>query len=501
MTNRFETTIDSTTVSNSSASPSLIDDFCRSAAYTAIQAPAEGLSQIANNIAGTKFSPHLIDAPTARQANTAGWYAQQFGNAAGMLPLFIATHKAVGAGLGKFATAGADSVSIMGASMSRSTFAVGEAALTGLSYEGLFRPLNGDQSDFWTARAKNALVGAVTFGAMAKTSLKLQELGLVAPAATGESASFLRSQLLPRLSSSGSGLIGGVVGGVANSETSSLLNKGKLADGQDVYRNAFDFGVIGFGLGALSKPVEQNRANPASQRITFVPDVSSRQFVNAQEITVATDNPVEKGTITKLWELKHDDASRMAYDWPGGKDNLVRSPLKEMDQIDHHAQKVLQVKAGWTEDLNGLVKEVEQKRATMQTVADRASDQIMGAESIGYGEFSDSAAMRQLLAHDPVRLQLYEDYVTARDDYAQNFKALHEAVKTRVKTMSETMDELSARNGLPRADFKSNSWLEGRAGTYTRGQGLINVKEDAFLSNADPHQLAEYSYHEFTHFD
>lgn len=224
----------------------ILGDAVHSALYTAVQEPISGITQIVDEVAGTKLLPKVqfLDAPVAAQFGTADWHAQTVGSAVGMLLPFMLVGKGVKSALGT----SAESASLMS---SRAAFgmSIKEAGLTGFAYDALLRPTDpnhtGGLGGFLMDRGAHGLVGAGTFMTLTGSALGLRSLG-------GSAAAIERSALVPLLKNPiVNGVLAGVPAGLVNAEGMSLVNNGKLASATELGQSVYGMSVIGGGFGAV----------------------------------------------------------------------------------------------------------------------------------------------------------------------------------------------------------------------------------------------------------
>src|SRR5262249_22373747 len=118
----------------------------------------------------------IIDAPSRAEFGTVNWHVQQIGGAIGLIVPFGIMNKGVkGAGglLGRavrFAGFGAE----LSGAASKAALSILEMGATGAAFEGLLRPVQPEQGDFWSARGRNALAAAATFSTLQAVSMGLK---------------------------------------------------------------------------------------------------------------------------------------------------------------------------------------------------------------------------------------------------------------------------------------------------------------------------------------
>ncbi|CAN5175848.1 hypothetical protein BH10CYA1_BH10CYA1_39410 [soil metagenome] len=249
----------------------ILGDAVHSALYTAIQEPVSGVTQIVDEVAGTKLLPKVqfLSAPVQAQFGTADWHAQQVGSAVGMLLPFMLVGKGVRGALG---------TSAEGASLMTTKAAFGmsikEAGLTGFAYDAFLRPSDtnhtGGLGGFLLDRGTQGAVGAGTFMTLTGSSLGLRSLG---------GSAIERSALLPLLKNPiVNGVLSGIPAGLFSAEAGSLTKTGHLASAQELGQSVYGMSVIGGGFGAVhgfTAPRENglpSRYDALKSQITSVKD-------------------------------------------------------------------------------------------------------------------------------------------------------------------------------------------------------------------------------------
>jgi hypothetical protein len=210
----------------------LIDDFARCAAYTAIQAPIESLSQFASQLTGEQVSLKPIITPI-EQAEFGGmrWHVQQLGTAIGMTVPFLTIYKGMGVAFGR---------GTLAADMTLARRAL-TGAVTGFAYDTIFRPVNADEMDtFALSKVKNGAIGAVTFASVIGA-----ESAITSARITGRNSSRVYFDLQPPLvrKLATHGLAGATIGALSE-QTKSLVSGQGFADAKDTAKTAYQYGFL-----------------------------------------------------------------------------------------------------------------------------------------------------------------------------------------------------------------------------------------------------------------
>lgn len=227
---------------------SLPAEALHSAVYSAVQAPLKGVAQIVDKTFSTNTLPavEFMDAPKNAEFLSAKWHAQQLGNAAGMVAPFLALHK----GVGKVSALALGKVETDMATQTLSRRVIGEAAVTGALYEGVFKPVNDLDGNFLAARAKNALVGGATFATLAASIGGIKNL---AHAETGVTGKILRSDL-------GASVLAGIPAGLVSAEANSVLSGKGHATAGELAESAYSFAFAGGALSLGKSAIGSTRA-------------------------------------------------------------------------------------------------------------------------------------------------------------------------------------------------------------------------------------------------
>lgn len=251
----------------------LVEDFLRSAGHSMIQTPVNAVVQLADKGLGTNMLPsvqiNLLKAPDAAEYGTSNYWAQQSGNAVGMLVPFMLAGKGVKA----VTRAGLSEVQLAERLTQRSVLGLTmkEAVLTGAVHDSLLRPVeNGDHRPFLVAKGLNGVNGAITMGVMHGVATRF------APNVAAETSKFAQLIKNPYMGGLASGIAAGGVSAhthayLHNLKFDSLSNFGqsattdaKFATWKETKESAFTMGVIGLGFGAahgLKGQFESGRKN------------------------------------------------------------------------------------------------------------------------------------------------------------------------------------------------------------------------------------------------
>jgi hypothetical protein len=202
----------------------VLNEALHSAAYAGLQSPVDGVSQLLN-LPKVK----MVDAPMPAEFGSTAWHAQQIGGAVGMLAPFMLVNKGVGSLMAKEG-AMAETMSLR--------YKVTQAAAAGFVYDGLMRPVQENEGNFWAARFKHATIGAVTFGTLAGTAHGLDAIGKP-----------MNSQLFNHT-------LAGITAGGVNAQLESLMAGRGFATQEESMQAGYTFAVVGLGMKGIEKTTD-----------------------------------------------------------------------------------------------------------------------------------------------------------------------------------------------------------------------------------------------------
>ncbi|MBY0551080.1 MAG: hypothetical protein K2W95_27625 [Candidatus Obscuribacterales bacterium] len=276
------------------------EEFARSAVWGGLQSPLLGVTQIIDKAFDTKLQQKvefMTPSPEA-QPFSGRWHAQQLGTIAGMAVPLLLLHKGVGICgnrlLGKLESDAATSL--------LSNRVVQESIATGMLFDGLLRPLSRDQqNDFIASRAKNALIGGITFGTMTGASIGIKSL---MQAERGLGAALIRSEI-------GSTMLSGVPAGLINAELTSRLYEGKGPSRVKLTETVYCFAVLGGTMAAGKQFVSTTAEAGLSQQLRLrsqaaqaagAPGIADRVGLALTDIVTKVEAPGRTWTPLALAE-------------------------------------------------------------------------------------------------------------------------------------------------------------------------------------------------------
>lgn len=226
----------------------VVSDAVRSALYSGVESPVNAVGQLWNNTAGNYVGKvgelGLVSAPTEADFGSARWHAQTIGGAAGMVaPFLIArggVRGAVGASKGMTSriVGSARTFELTTSQSAKLLAPVLEAGTTGAVFEGVFRPVDPKEGDFWSVRARNAGVGFGTFSVLGGTSQGLKALDRVAFASSPWKINTFKHDVARQL-------IAGGTAGLADAQFRSIASGKGLAQTNDLVKSAYTFALLG----------------------------------------------------------------------------------------------------------------------------------------------------------------------------------------------------------------------------------------------------------------
>ncbi|MBY0549764.1 MAG: hypothetical protein K2W95_20995 [Candidatus Obscuribacterales bacterium] len=258
-----------------SHSQTLAEEFARSAVWGGLQAPLLGAAQVIDKTLDTDLQKtvQFMSAPTEAQSN-GRWHAQQLGTMAGMAIPFLLLHKIVGVGGNQLRGTLEKNAPV--ACLTKRT--IQESVATGMLFDGLFRPLTEEQmqNNFFGARAKNALIGGITFGALTGTSIGIKS---VMRTHQGLAANLVRSEI-------GSTMLAGIPAGIINAELTSRLYTGQRASLKQVGQSVYNFAVLGatmtLGKRFVATPAESDLSHRLGSKTEAATKLGPEKIAQAQ---------------------------------------------------------------------------------------------------------------------------------------------------------------------------------------------------------------------------
>lgn len=231
-----------------------VPDFCGEAwssfKYSAVTSPLKGIAQLAEHTLGTKILPAMqLDAAPKPSATWSGWLGQQAGSMAGMTLDFMVLGKAIGVGREIFG--GATAVSRLTQPLSIAHKAQ-EAGKLGFLFDGICKPVEDNEGNFWWSRFRNATTGGFTFATISGSTAGVQSwLGKSAQHNLMAESPYAIESLSRKVLTGGlAGLASGIPGGLVNANIHSLLTNADFASWQDIGKSMLDFSITGGLLGA-----------------------------------------------------------------------------------------------------------------------------------------------------------------------------------------------------------------------------------------------------------
>lgn len=222
---------------------SLANELFESTKHSLIQSPINAVAQIVDQSSGAKILPsvQIFDAPAPQEFSLSNprWYAQQFGNALGMTAHFCLLNKFAP---GRALQAGEQLALADGVRM------VGRSALLGGLYSAVFVPTVESEKDFWTARGRAGVAGALSFATLTASSLSLRAGADKLTWVSGRD--YLKHEIV-------AGGLAGIPAGLVSADANALLAGKGFATSTPRLESMYGFAVVGAGLG-LVHTVEQN---------------------------------------------------------------------------------------------------------------------------------------------------------------------------------------------------------------------------------------------------
>lgn len=333
-----------------SACERFLDGVWRSAAYSAVQMPYDGITQLVNKTVQTEICPKLqiVNPPEQASFGSLDWHGQQIGGAIGVAVPLLALQCGVHYGfkrtgltdriLGKEYLAGKACTSgLAGDAMMQSlhpgrqmALLAAEAGTSGFLFDFFARPVKEDEP-FLLRRVTNGVTGAVTWTTLSATVSGLKTLSINRNAVERPWViNTFRADLQRHA-------IAGGVAGVVDSQLHSLLEGKGFAGAEDTIKSAYSFAMVGSTLHSMS---EAGNRVQGKQRIADIVNKSSElkalavsDPVARELLSQAGELPVKKIENADVYNLlEFDFASKEYKDTNIGK-KLERKPWKSLNDV------------------------------------------------------------------------------------------------------------------------------------------------------------------------
>lgn len=236
--------------------------FGKSLAYSALQTPLDGVTQLANQVVhpltgGKDVVPRVevMASPPPAPVGGLEWTAKLAGGGIGtVLPFWFGGKLAV-----KMIEPLAD-VKYIGPAIQRlgvlKDNSVAQLAFKGAVYEGVFHPVDvAADGSMAAARAVNATSGALSFMAMGAANKWMRETGL------GKAAAGAKFPGVGVVSDFGIDGVSGAIAGVSDT-TIHAFAQGKLPELDALGQSAAEYGVMSVFLRGLRLPIEKAATEP-----------------------------------------------------------------------------------------------------------------------------------------------------------------------------------------------------------------------------------------------
>ncbi len=227
-------------------SSSLIRTLLHAVAYSAVQSPLHGVTQLAEKTTGYNL-PHiqLVDQLKEAPFMSSQWHAQQIGGAVGMTLPYMAVNAVVGRGGDLLSrglkTAGCDA--FLSNSVVKTGTPILRAATAGALYEGLLHPTGETEGggNFLTAKRNQVIAGFTTFGLLEANIQGLKAISTIRNAQTPWLVNTAGRQLIRHMAAGG-------IAGVADAEVRSILEGNGNARVEDMGKAAYGFMFVGASM-------------------------------------------------------------------------------------------------------------------------------------------------------------------------------------------------------------------------------------------------------------
>lgn len=255
----------------------LVSQFTGAALHSALQAPANGITQLIDGVAGTSLHEKVKEnewfaAPKEAKFGSLDWHVQQVGAAVGMAADFIVLNKglkSVARGLTAVSETGMPARA-MSAFVNRPML---NATISGGLYDGLFRE-SASSENLLGSRFKQAGIGAATFAALSGTGSLMRSASEAGLLGRGITQKVIGNQ-------AAIGFMAGIPAGVLNAELAS----GGKASFEDLYKAGYGYAFVGGTVGGVNAVAGKLSRTPAAEsesaRKSEEPAISNSSKSNA----------------------------------------------------------------------------------------------------------------------------------------------------------------------------------------------------------------------------
>ncbi|HEY9871511.1 MAG TPA: FHA domain-containing protein [Candidatus Obscuribacterales bacterium] len=172
--------------------------------------------------------------------------------------------------------------------------------------------------------------------------------------------------------------------------------------------------------------------------------------------------------------------------------------MMDGEMMDSFAGRVLDVKGQFQKDLSGAAADVAGKKEAFHQAYKRYQDEVVSKMPPGSSIDTDnSKVMREYLAHDPEKLQILNEVLARRDEFAKANKSLQGELKQRGQQLQDAFDAFTAQHGLPKVQVKVYDDLGAAGAAYANG--TIRVRAADLLNNQRSSEFIGLIYHEMVH--
>lgn len=254
----------------------LVSQFTGAALHSALQAPANGIAQLVDGVAGTSLHETVKNnewfaAPEEAKFGSVNWHVQQVGMAVGIAADFIVLNKglkSVARGLTAFSESGLPA-------RAASAFVnkpMLNATISGGVYDGLFRE-SASGEDLLGTRLKQAGIGAATFATLSGAGSLMRSASEAGMLGKGITQKLVGNQ-------AAIGFAAGIPAGIVNVELAS----GGKASFEDLYKAGYGFAFLGGTVGGVNAMAGKlSRAMPSEAEVARKPDAPSGSSYSGRE--------------------------------------------------------------------------------------------------------------------------------------------------------------------------------------------------------------------------
>jgi len=468
-------------------------DLLQSSAYTFLQSPIDGVTQIVSKVTGTHLQPlQIISAPSEHN----GWTFA--GDTLGSVAQFVLASKGLRLGLAK-----------AGVMSAAAPMTILETTATGAAVDVL-HPVSDSENNFLWAKVRNAGIAAGTFAVMSGTSNLVGQIDFVGRAGRRGIAESI-----------GVNAFSGMMGGMANAELEAV-GHGKLApDADTLTSRTAQYAAFGALFGVADATL-----NRAKIVITPAKNSAHENVPTTEEYVAHLNRPLKSPLLTWIAENR---PNLRPPNYEAYKASIGTTPTAELQHLDLNDWSVQQRPlvlseirkiASRTQLSSDSNIDAFISRLNIPELHDYASPSRVALRTQAYTGWAEaSGRLDAYITADPVlremhlgnllkdtKLQetnpqlkgLIADVGTTEGAY-RDLVAAHVAETNVNSALTKTLNGIAKEVGLPKLNGVEIT-NDHRQGSYASQDLKIGIGENVVKDGLTA-ETAETGLHEFVHHD